>query len=55
MGKTIPTTNRPVQLRVQATVYPADLKDWVKISPGRGVVAPPDREHRRDFVDCIQV
>lgn len=25
MGKTIPTTNRLVQFRVQATVYPADL------------------------------
>lgn len=29
---------------VQAMVYPADLNDWVKISPGRGAVTPAEGE-----------
>lgn len=43
-GKSIPSTNRPVQLTVQAMVYPADLNDWVNISPGRGAVTPAGGE-----------
>lgn len=40
MGKTIPTTNRANQLRLQEIVYAADLKGWAKSSPGRLGVTP---------------
>lgn len=54
-GKSIPNTNRPVQFRVQAMVYPADLKDWVNISPGRGAVVPASQEQKKGFITCIKI
>ena len=45
-GKSIPSRNRPVQLRVQAMVNAADLNGWVKSSPGRGAITPAEgQEH----------
>ncbi len=56
IGKSIPSTVRPVQLIVQAKVYAADLNDWVNNSPGRGPVAPAEgQEQKQDCKQCSKL